>query len=210
MRAVRAVGTVAALAGGCRAAPVAPDIAGAPAPAASGPRCESPADALAWVEVDGEPCGHRLVGGDEPNVASLRPGAAETPVELPERCTGRSCEYELLPSRLGPLIRASRRGPDSELPDWVGIGVPFEGRYRFVDVWIGRGVATDFTPAGRAFELAPHDCGGRLAFLAVPGAGAAADEAPDPALRAAEGVYTWEDGELAVSAVDPATCARLF
>ncbi len=117
-----------------------------------------------------------------------------------------SCDFELARHGAGVLIVAARAGPESEVPTWVGLGVEIDGAYQFVDAWIGPPSMIDFTPAGPAYALAPHDCGGRIAFFAEARLGGATNEAPDPALLAAEGEYVIRDGQVQVTPVERDGC----
>lgn len=168
-----------------------------------------PADSLAYAPGEGS-CGFVLVGGDEPRLINLAPETAQVPVDLPPQCSEQTCDYELAVTDVGVLLVAARRGPEGEMPTWLGLGIRLEERQRFVDLWLTAGVDRDFTPAGPSHALAPHDCNGVLALFAVPRQGGARLEDTPPALLAAEGRYALgPDGLPTAAAIEREACRPL-
>lgn len=183
-----------------------PAPSGAPAADAT-PACPIPEGALAWSGAD-DRCGFALVDGGRPRLVELTE-SREWPVQLPGRCVEQACDYALAETSLGALIVAALGDPSGETPAWVGLGIPLEGGYRFVDLWVGESVLDELTPAGPVHALAPHDCGGTLALLVVPRLGGASDEAPDPALLAAVGTPRLVDDRVVFDAVVAEDCTPL-
>lgn len=68
-------------------------------------------------------------------------------------------------TRHGPIVIAAERGPESEHPIQIHLGVVIQGVLVFVPSWVSPSSVVDHTHVGPPFALAPWDCGGELRLL---------------------------------------------
>jgi hypothetical protein len=187
-----------------------------PAPAAApNDRCATGEGATVLARVPARPCGWLLrQTSNEPPIGlqleSLEPERASSIIagEAPPVCAVQRCEYEIIPTRWGPLPFALEPSPHSEMPARVHGAVVETGKLAFVDLWEGSGddVVIDGTPVGSAFTLWPHRCGEHWGLFVVPRIDVAATE-PDPELLAREGIYSVENGAaIRLEAGDRSAC----
>jgi hypothetical protein len=165
------------------------------------------------LELDGA----RLRVRPRPTIAG--PAKTEVVAEgpAPERC-GEAlelCELEGVADPLGPIVIASERGPESEVPVQVHLGWVADERLVFVETWYGLPSVVDHTRVGPPWVLAPHDCDGELVLLPAPRLPEAEGEAPSDELRALAGVWTIDADGVAhppasPSTVDPSSCRPLL
>jgi hypothetical protein len=124
------------------------------------------------------------------------------------------CELWGVHDELGPVVLASVRGPESEVPIQVYVGWVEGDRLVFSPTWFGLPSVVDHTRVGPPWALAPHDCRGGVVLLPAPRLPEAAAEQPTEALRAAAGRWTLEAGELAqredLAAFEAVRCRPLF
>jgi hypothetical protein len=159
---------------------------------------------------DGDACPWVLTRDDALlELASSAPEAnAGHDGEVPPGCVDRPCDYAGKGTSIGPLVIATQRSPQSEMPDGVFLGfVAADGKLAFVDLWedAGEDVSDAGTSLGPAHALAPFDCGGKLGLFAAPRTVAGKTVAPIPSLVAREGIYTGSDP----STFDRTTCKPL-
>lgn len=78
------------------------------------------------------------------------------------------CELSgIVDARHGPIVLAAERGPESEHPVQIHLGIHEAGKLAFVPSWVGESSVVDHTRIGPAFALAPFDCAGELRLLPV-------------------------------------------
>jgi len=148
--------------------------------------------------MDAAPCPWLLSSEDaEPwTLQSLDVSPVVARGEPPEPCGEAPCSIAGRATPWGPLLRVERASAQSEMPSGAWLGVIVDGRLLFIDLWEGEpdDVMGDGTPLGPAFELAPFDCGGRLALLAASRLNAGDQRSAAPALMAREGYVGGESG----------------
>lgn len=126
-----------------------------------------------------------------------------------------SCELSGVADKLGPIVLASVRGPESEMPIQVYVGWIERERLVFVETWYGLPSVVDHTRIGPPWVLAAFDCSGELTLLPSPRLPEAEHEAPPAMLRAFAGRWRVDEAGVAQppaqpSTVDPATCRALL
>jgi hypothetical protein len=184
------------------------------------------ADALAVLEpiagVDG--CGvalERGVAGELSRVRRRRVDAFELPDVVargpaPSACGAELqwCELSGSTDTLGPIMIASVRGPESEMPNQVYVGWVDGERLVFVETWYGLPSVVDHTRVGPPWALAPFDCAGELLLLPAPRLPEAGHEPPLALLRDLAGRWSVDEAGIALppgqaASVDPASCRAL-
>lgn len=124
------------------------------------------------------------------------------------------CELSGIADALGPILIASVRGPESEMPIQVYVGWVEGERLLFVETWYGLPSVVDHTRIGPPWALAAFDCGGELMLLPAARLPEAAHEAPAALLHELAGRWRVDNAgvpqppELAAT-VDPASCRAL-
>ncbi len=110
--------------------------------------------------------------------------------EVPEPCAQMPCRFRGGSTTLGPLVLAEAVESSSEMPGGVWLGYVRDGELHFIDLWHGAGepIVDDGVPIGPAYALAPFDCNGTLATLAMPRFSGADVMDPPADLRAREAV----------------------
>ena len=134
----------------------------------------------------------------------------------PEACGDalRGCELWAVLDRLGPLVFASQRGHESEIPTQVHLGFVDAERLVFVETWYGLPSVSDHTRIGPAWVLAPFDCEGELHLLPAPRLVEATDEPVDETVQALAGRWRVGDDGAALapseaSPRDPDRCRAI-
>lgn len=184
-------------------------------------------DALALLEPtagDGG-CGVAVERGDDgvlSLVRRLRVDELELPDVLargqaPEACGVdlESCELSGTADTLGPILIASVRGSESEMPTQVYVGWVDGERLLFVETWYGLPSVADHTRIGPPWALAPFDCKGELLLLPAPRLPEAAHEAPPAMLRELAGRWRVDAAGIPqpperAATVAPGTCRGLI
>lgn len=184
------------------------------------------ADALALLEPTTTEAGcgvavERGESGELSLVRRLRVDAFDLPEIVasgpaPEACgaTFEWCELTGVTDKLGPVMIASVRGPESEMPIQVYVGWVVGQRLLFVESWYGLPSVVDHTRIGPPWALAPFDCAGELLLLPAPRLPEAGHEAPTALLRSLAG--RWRVDEAGVpqapeqaATVELASCRAL-
>jgi hypothetical protein len=183
-------------------------------------------DALALLEPiagDGG-CGVAVERGDDGAlslVRRLRVDELDLPDILargpaPEACGAQLewCELSGTADTLGPILIASVRGSESEMPTQIYVGWADGERLLFVETWYGLPSVADHTRVGPPWALAPFDCKGELLLLPAPRLPEAGHEAPSATLRELAGRWRVDAAGIPQppehpSTVDPATCRAL-
>jgi hypothetical protein len=203
--------------------------------AARAPACEgSSARAIALLRSPAElgSCGlvlERDDNGDSEGKQQLsvralaREGEAEAEPELigrgpaPAACGPalERCEVWGLSDALGPLVLASVRGHESDMPIQVYVGWIEGERLVFAETWYGLSAVVDHTRIGPPWVLAPFDCEGELMLLPAPRLPEAEVESPDAGLRALAGRWVVDEAGVALppapgATADPASCRALI
>lgn len=127
------------------------------------------------------------------------------------------CELWGITDELGPVVLASVRGHESEMPIQVYVGWVVGERLVFAPTWYGLSSVMDHTRIGPPWVLAPFDCAGELLLLPAGRLPEAEVESPDASLLALAGRWVVDEGglalppELATTAptVDSASCRAL-
>ncbi|KIG17368.1 hypothetical protein DB30_03425 [Enhygromyxa salina] len=197
--------------------------------AARGPRCEaSPARAIALLRPPPEAgaCGLALErDGEGERQLLVRPVPREGEPEpspiargvAPEACGSalEFCELWGVSDALGPIVLASVRGHESEMPIQVYVGWAAGDRLVFAQSWYGLSSVMDHTRIGPPWVLAPFDCGGELMLLPTGRLPESKVELADADLVALAG--QWAVGEDGLSAppataatTDPSTCRAIL
>jgi hypothetical protein len=185
------------------------------------------ADALALLEpiasTDG--CGVAVERGEPGElllVRRMRVDELELPDTIargqaPEACGAELewCELWGIADALGPVMLASVRGSESEMPIQVYVGWVDGERLLFVETWYGLPSVVDHTRVGPPWALAPFDCANDLLLLPAPRLPEAGHEAPLALLRELAGKWRVDDAGIAqppkrAATVDPASCRALF
>lgn len=128
------------------------------------------------------------------------------------------CELFGVLSERGPILLASQRGHESEVPVQVHLGWVVDGQLRFARSWHGPDSVVDHTRVGPPWALAPFDCDGRIALLPAPRLPEAEVEEPSAELLAHAGVWSVaaEDDEPEATppsepgTLDPSECRALL
>lgn len=135
----------------------------------------------------------------------------------PEACGAAASRCELfgVTDRLGPIVIASVRGSESEVPTQVYVGWVEDRRLTFVETWFGPPSVVDHTRVGPAWALAPFDCGGQLQLLPAQRLPEAAHEAVPEQLPGFAGHWSLDAQGLAQppaspTTTDPASCRALL
>ena len=125
----------------------------------------------------------------------------------PEACGAAASRCELfgVTDRLGPIVIASVRGSESEVPTQVYIGWVDDQRLTFVETWFGPPSVVDHTRVGPAWALAPFDCGGELQLLPAQRLPEAAHEALPAQLTGFAGHWSVDAQGFAQPPASPAT-----
>ncbi|PRQ05108.1 hypothetical protein [Enhygromyxa salina] len=197
--------------------------------AARGPRCEGSSEqAIAQLSARPEAgdCGlvleHDAEGERQLIVRALpREGEAEqAPLArglAPEACGSalELCELSGISDELGPIVLASVRGHESEMPIQVYLGWVADDRLVFAQTWYGLSSVMDHTRIGPPWVLAPFDCEGQLMLLPAGRLPEAKVEAPAAGLVAIAGQWTIsEDGHATppteAATQDPTNCRPLI
>jgi hypothetical protein len=185
------------------------------------------ADALALLEpragVGG--CGvavERDDAGELSLIRRLRADELELPEMLargraPEACGAALewCELSGIVDALGPIMIASVRGPESEMPTQVFFAWVDSERLLFVETWYGLPSVVDHTRIGPPWALAAFDCGGELMMLPAPRLPEAGHEAPPALLHELAGRWRVDAAGIPQppehpATVDPASCRALL
>jgi hypothetical protein len=184
-------------------------------------------DALALLDpiADGGGCGVAIElgeGGELSVIRRLRVDELELPAVLargraPEACGVELewCELSGTADTLGPIMIASVRGTESEMPTQVYVGWVDGARLVFVETWYGLPSVVDHTRIGPPWALAAFDCGGELFLLPAPRLPEAGREAPSATLHELAGRWRVDDAGIPQppeqpATVDPATCRALI
>jgi hypothetical protein len=114
-----------------------------------------------------------------------------------ERSTS-PCSYEGVMTAAGPLVLAARRGPQSEIPEALELGITGEGQLLFVPLWVDPPAVEHDTFVGPVFALEPRVCADSIVLVPVPRLPSAGDEVPSELLRARAGVHVVRDGDVVV------------
>lgn len=196
--------------------------------AARGPRCEASSErAIALLHPRSAADGCDLVierDVEDDQQLLVRALAVEGEAELsplargpaPEACGPalERCELWGVSDTLGPIVLASVRGHESEMPIQVYLGWIVGERLVFAPTWYGLPSVMDHTRIGPPWVLAPFDCAGELMLLPAGRLPEAEVEAPDAGLVALAG--RWIVDELgvasppaAVVATDASSCRAL-
>lgn len=137
--------------------------------------------------------------------------------QAPEACGSELewCELWGIADKLGPIMIASVRGPESEMPIQVFLGWVDEERLVFAETWYGLPSVVDHTRIGPPWALAAFDCGGELLLLPTPRLPEAGHEAPTTLLRELAGRWRVDEAGIPqppqhATTVDPATCRAVF
>ncbi|MFO7563749.1 MAG: hypothetical protein R6X02_13980 [Enhygromyxa sp.] len=191
-----------------------PNAIGTLAPSSSG----ASSSCGATLELDGSQAGAQLTIRSIPyqgeGVASVGEVLASGPI--PAACGEalERCELWGVHDELGPVLLATVRGPESEIPVQVYVGWTDEGRLGFAPSWYGLPSIVDHTRVGPPWALAPFDCDGRLTLLPSARLPEAAVEDPSEAVLTAAGRWTIaDDGNAApreAAVNDPADCRPVF
>jgi hypothetical protein len=118
------------------------------------------------------------------------------------------CELSGVTDKLGPVLLASVRGPESEMPTQVYLGWIDGERLVFAETWYGLPSVVDHTRIGPPWVLGPYDCAGELTLLPSPRLPEAGHEAPPPMLLAFAGRWEIDGQGLARPPRQPATRDR--
>jgi hypothetical protein len=184
-------------------------------------------DAIALLEpiADEESCGvavERDETGELSLIRRMRVDELELPEILargqaPEACGAdfERCELWGTADTLGPIMIASVRGSESEMPIQVFVGWVEDERLLFVETWYGLPSVVDHTRIGPPWALAAFDCSGELLLLPAPRLPEAGHEPPSAIVLELAG--RWRADEAGVpqppeqpATVDPASCRALF
>jgi hypothetical protein len=137
--------------------------------------------------------------------------------QAPEACGPKLewCELSGVTDKLGPLVLASVRGPESEMPIQIYLGWIDGERLLFVETWYGLPSVVDHTRIGPPWALAAFDCAGELLLLPAPRLPEAGHEAPTKMLLEFAGRWRADaDGILQPperpSIVDRGSCRALL
>ena len=125
------------------------------------------------------------------------------------------CEFSGVADELGPIVQASVRGPESEMPVQVYVGWIEGERLVFVETWYGLPSVVDHTRIGPPWVLTAYECAGKLTLLPTPRLPEAGHEATPPLLREFSGHWQIDDGGVAQppergAAIDPSSCRALL
>lgn len=137
--------------------------------------------------------------------------------QAPEACGAKFewCELWGSEDELGPIMLASVRGPESEMPIQVFFGWVEGERLLFVETWYGLPSVVDHTRIGPPWALAAFDCDGELLLLPSPRLPEADNEAPISTLRELAGRWRADAAGIPqppeqAATIDPASCRALF
>lgn len=142
------------------------------------------------------------------SVAAMGEVLASGPI--PDACGAalERCELWGVYDELGPVLLASVRGHESEVPIQVYVGWVDGRRLAFAPSWYGLSSVADHTRVGPPWVLAPFACDGRLMLLPAARLPEAAVEDPSAAVLAAAGRWTIaDDGSASRSEAGPADAA---
>jgi hypothetical protein len=125
------------------------------------------------------------------------------------------CEVWGVSDVLGPLVVASVRGPESDMPIQVYVGWIEGERLVFAETWYGLSAVVDHTRVGPPWVLAPFDCEGELMLLPAARLPEAEVESPEGLLRALAGRWVVDEAGVALppgpgATADPASCRPLI
>lgn len=135
----------------------------------------------------------------------------------PEACGAdfERCELWGTVDALGPIMIATVRGSESEMPIQVFVAWVEGERLLFVETWYGLPSVVDHTRIGPPWALAAFDCSGELLLLPAPRLPEAGHEPPSATLRELAG--RWRADAAGVpqppeqpATVDPASCRALI
>lgn len=201
----------------------APDEGEAEAALACAPSSDR-AVALLPPSAGGEhPCGLIVEQGEGGSLGvrvRAQVGEADTPVFAeglaPEPCGAELelCELWGVAAAVGPVLVAAVRGPESEMPTQVLLGLVEGSRLAFVETWYGLPSVVDHTRVGPPWALGAYECGGELLLLPMARLPEAELEAPEPTLTRLAGKWSIDEAGLAqppavAAEVEVSSCRRV-
>lgn len=125
------------------------------------------------------------------------------------------CELSGVTDELGPIVLASVRGPESEMPTQVYLGWVDGEQLVFAETWYGLPSVLDHTRIGPPWVLAAYDCAGELMLLPTPRLPEADHETPPELLLEFAGRWRVDAAGVAqpperAAAVDRTTCRAVL